>query len=175
MLKKYLNSWKSYFLVCQFIVFETKNKTFLRLLCDVSVSAGHVLLSCVYLTSYLTLSVLEKSKNSIFEIPVILQSLNINNQRTTCTKSISLDITGKLIEYSLKKFCKFDVYFVVFKILLFEGRSVLSPAQRGTGRKRVKIALLKPLFLIFFLIPLSPFSPFLYSVSSFSRDKSSYN
>ena len=46
--------------------------------------------------------VLEKLKNSLFEILIISQTLNINNYRTTSAKSINLDIIRKLIEYSLK-------------------------------------------------------------------------
>ena len=40
----------------------------------------------------LTLSVLEKLKNSIFEVPIIAQTLNINNFRTTSANSINLHI-----------------------------------------------------------------------------------
>ena len=50
----------------------------------------------------LTLSLPEKLKNSIFEMPLTPQTLNINNSRTTRAKSINLHIIGKLIEYSLK-------------------------------------------------------------------------
>ena len=49
----------------------------------------------------LTLSVPEKLKNSIFEMPIITQTLNINNLRTTSANSINLH-TVKLVEYSLK-------------------------------------------------------------------------
>ena len=48
----------------------------------------------------LTLSVPEKLKNSIFEIPIITQTLNISNLRTTSGKSINLDNIRKLVEYS---------------------------------------------------------------------------
>ena len=48
----------------------------------------------------LTLSVPEKLKNSIFEMPIITQTLNISNLRTTCGKSINLDNIRKLVEYS---------------------------------------------------------------------------
>ena len=51
-----------------------------------------------FLKFYLTLSVLEKLKNSIFEILIIPQTLNINNWRTTSAKSINLDSIRKLIE-----------------------------------------------------------------------------
>ena len=51
----------------------------------------------------LTLSVPEKLKNSIFEMPIITQTLNISNLRTTSGKSINLDNIRKLVEYSLKK------------------------------------------------------------------------
>ena len=49
-------------------------------------------------------AVLEKLKNSLFEIPIIPQTLNINNYRTTSAKSINLHIIRKFIEYSLKTF-----------------------------------------------------------------------
>lgn len=42
----------------------------------------------------------KKMKKSIFEIPKIPETLNINNQRTTKAKSIKLDIIIKLIEYT---------------------------------------------------------------------------
>ena len=71
---------------------------------------------------------LVKLKNSIFEIPIIPQTLNIN-----------LRIIRKLIKYSLKKVLKKTMFtLTVFEILLFEGRSVLEPAQRIPGNKRVK-------------------------------------
>ena len=50
----------------------------------------------------LTLSVTEKLKNSILEMPIITQTLNINNLRTTSATSINLHIIRKLVEYSLK-------------------------------------------------------------------------
>ena len=66
----------------------------------------------------LTLSVPEKLKNSIFEMPIIAQTLN-NNLRTASAKSINLHTIRKLTEYSLK------IVLTVFEILLSEGRSVL--------------------------------------------------
>ena len=64
--------------------------------------------------------------------PIIPQTLNINNLRTTIAKSVNL-------QYSLKDVRVKAVFTVtVFEILLFEGRSVLSPDQQGTGSKRVK-------------------------------------
>ena len=73
----------------------------------------------------LTFSAPEKLKNSIFEIPITPETLNISNQRTTSTKSINLDIIRKLIEYSLKNvFVKAMFTLTVFEIQLFEGRSV---------------------------------------------------
>ena len=50
----------------------------------------------------LTLSVPEKLKNSILGMPIITQTLNINNLRTTSATSINLHIIRKLVEYSLK-------------------------------------------------------------------------
>ena len=81
-----------------------------------------------------TLSVAEKLKNSIFEIPIILQNLNINNWRTTSAKSINLIIITKLIKYSFKNVrVKAMFTIILLEILLFESRSVLSTRQRGKG------------------------------------------
>ena len=88
---------------------------------------------------YLTLSVPEKLKNSIFEKPIIPQTLNINNLRITSAKAINLHIIRKIIEYSLKNCLLKEMFsLTVFEIVLFKGRSVLSPAQRVTGSERVK-------------------------------------
>ena len=57
---------------------------------------------CNFFWFCVTLSVPQKIKNSIFEMPIILQTLNINNLRTTSAKSINLHTIRKLIEYSLK-------------------------------------------------------------------------
>ena len=64
---------------------------------------GRLLLTFViYLHNQLTLSVPEKMKTSIFEMPIIPQTLNINNSRITRAKYIDLHTIRKLIEYSLK-------------------------------------------------------------------------
>ena len=82
----------------------------------------------------LTISVPEKVKNSIFEIPVIPQTL----KRTTSAESINLDIITKLIKYSFNKVLfKAMFTFTVFEILLFEGRPALAPARRGKKRDKV--------------------------------------
>ena len=71
--------------------------------------------------------------------PVIPQTLNINNLRTTSAKSIKLHTIRKFIKHSLKN-ARIKVFTVTaFEILLFEDRSVLSPTQQGTGSKRVKV------------------------------------
>ena len=88
----------------------------------------------------LTLSVPEKLKNSIFEMPIIPQTLNINNSTTTRTKSINPHTIRKLIEYSLKKVpIKAMFSPTIFEILMSEGRSVLSLAQQSTGSERAKM------------------------------------
>ena len=90
---------------------------------------------------FLTISVPEKLKKLVFEIPIIPQTLNINNQRTTSSKAINLDIVRNLIEYSFKKvLLKARYNCTVFEILLFEGRLVLSHIQRGIESARVKIS-----------------------------------
>ena len=59
-------------------------------------------------------------KNLIFEMPIITQTLNMNNLRTTSAKS------RKLVEYSFKKAVAKTMFtLTVFEILLSEGRSVL--------------------------------------------------
>ena len=64
----------------------------------------------------LTVSVPEKLKNSIFEIPIIRQTLNINSYRTKSAKSVNLDIDWKLIECSLKNlFREGNVYSYRFR------------------------------------------------------------
>ena len=60
-------------------------------------------------------------KNTIFEISMIPQTLNIKNYRTTSAKSINLHIIRKLIEYFLKNgLVKAMFITTVFEILLFE-------------------------------------------------------
>ena len=49
-----------------------------------------------------TLSVPEKSENFISEMPIITQTLNINNLRAKSAKSINLPTIRKLVEHSLK-------------------------------------------------------------------------
>ena len=64
----------------------------------------------------LTLSVPEKLKNSIFEMPIIPQILNTNNLRNTSAKSINLHTIRKLIECSLRNvFSKGNVYYYRFR------------------------------------------------------------
>ena len=94
-------------------------------------------------------------KNSIFQIPIIPQTLSINNQRITSAKSINLDTITKLIEHSFKnEGMKATFALIVFEMFLFEGRSVLLPAQRGTEkinfafRKKIK----KMIWLIMFRV-----------------------
>ena len=93
-----------------------------------------------YPINFLTLSVPEKLKYSIFEMPIIPQTLNINNLGTGSTKSINLHTIRKFNEYSLKNVLVQAMFTVtVFEMLLSRGRSVLSPAQRSTESERVKI------------------------------------
>ena len=81
-------------------------------------------------------------------MPVITQTLNINNLRATSAKSINLHTIRKLVKYSLKN-VPANVMFTLtaFEILLSEGRSVLPPVQRGTGSERVNV--MNNLFLYF--------------------------
>ena len=73
-----------------------------------------------------------KSKNSISEISIIPQTLNVNNKRTTSAKSINLDVVSKLNKNknSLKNVSvKAMVILAIFEILLFEGRLLFLPAN----------------------------------------------
>ena len=74
-----------------------------------------------------------KLKNSIFEIPVILQTLNIHYRvyQPECHK--------KAYRISFKNFfVKAMFTLTVFKILMFKGRLVLWPTQCVTRSERVK-------------------------------------
>ena len=93
----------------------------------------------------LTLSVSEKLKNSIFEMLIITQDLNINNLRTRSGKSINLHIIKKLVDYSLKDAAaKVMFIFTLLQILMSEDRSLLWPSQRGTVTERVKVLVKNP-------------------------------
>ena len=89
-----------------------------------------------------TIFLLLKLKDSIFEISIIAQILIINDQRTTSTKSINLDIIRKLIKYSIKKMLVKAMFTLVysyhFQDIAVRRQSVLSRAHRGTGSERVK-------------------------------------
>ena len=90
--------------------------------------------------NYLTFSIPEKLKNSIFEMPIIPQTLNINKLRTTNAKSINLQIIRKLIEYPSKNVPVRAMFTLsVFEILLFVRRTVLPPAQQVQGTKGLMI------------------------------------
>ena len=53
----------------------------------------------------------EKSKNSVSEMPIIPQTLNINNLKTTSANSINFYTIRKLVKYSLRNVsCKSHVY-----------------------------------------------------------------
>ena len=62
----------------------------------------------------LTLSLRENMKNSIFEMPTITQTLNINNLRTTSAKPINMHTIRKLVELSLKNIVEKTMFFVPF-------------------------------------------------------------
>ena len=63
-------------------------------------------------------------------MPIIPQTLNINNLKTTSARSINLHTIRKLIKYSLKNALVIAMFtLILFEILLFEGKLVLSAAQ----------------------------------------------
>ena len=93
---------------------------------------------------FLNLSVPKKLKNSIFEMPILTQTLNTNNVRTISAKSINLHTIGKLIEYSLKIFLAKAMFFLsVIARLLSKSRLVLWPTQRCKGWRSVKFLVKK--------------------------------
>ena len=81
---------------------------------------------------------MKKLKNSIFEMSVIRQNLNINNLRTTTAKVYQPAYHYKACLIFLRK-CSARVMFalLVFEMLLSQGRSILRPTQQGTWRERV--------------------------------------
>ena len=92
----------------------------------------------------LNLSVPEKLKNSILEMPIITQILNSNNLKNISATSITLHTIRKLVEYSLKKYSQKGMFILtVLVIFLSESRSILLPTQRWTPSKGVKIFLKK--------------------------------
>ena len=61
-----------------------------------------------------------------FEMPVIPQTLNINNMRTASAKSINLHNIRKLTEYSLKIICvKATLTLIVSEIFMYKVSWVL--------------------------------------------------
>ena len=89
---------------------------------------------------FLTLTAPEKLEHSIFEIPTITQTLNINNLRTTTAKSINLYTIRKLVEYILKNAGQTQCLLLLFSryCCLKVGR-YCEPAKRGTGSERVNL------------------------------------
>ena len=77
-------------------------------------------------------------------MPIIPQTLNMNNLRTASAKSINLHTIRKLIENSLKNVRVKTIFtFTACEIFLPKGRSVLSTAQRGTRNKSVNNQVIK--------------------------------
>ena len=81
---------------------------------------------------------MKKLKNSIFEMPIITQNLNINNLRTTTAKFCQPAYHWKACLIFFKKYSAIVMFALIdFEMLLSQGRSVLRPAQQGTWRERV--------------------------------------
>ena len=84
----------------------------------------------------LTLSLVEKLKNSKFELPKIPQTLNFNNNRKKCGNYISLSINRNFYEYSSKNGILRTIFtLTVYKVLFFESRLVLGAVQQIPGSK----------------------------------------
>ena len=92
----------------------------------------------------LTRLLLEKLKNSIFEIPIIPQALNINNYRIA-SESLSTWISLEILSNTLLKNLWSKTMFTItaFEKLLLEVRLLLSPDQWGTGSEKVKFSMKK--------------------------------
>ena len=76
-------------------------------------------------------------------MPIITQTLNNINLRTTCAKSINLHTIT--VEYSLKNVpAKAMFTLTVSEMLLSKVKSVWPPAQQGTGSERVNIYVFTP-------------------------------
>ena len=78
----------------------------------------------------------EKFKNSIFEMPIITQTLNLNDMRTKSANSINLHTIRKVVEYPLKNFVdKDNVYSSYFRDIAIrrQTRIVIRPAGTGIG------------------------------------------
>ena len=85
-----------------------------------------------------------KLKNAIFEVLTILQTLNINNQRTTSAKYINLQFITKLIKYYSNNVPVMTMFsLTVFKILLLEVGSLLGHAQWFPGSEKIKFSVKK--------------------------------
>ena len=100
------------------------------------------------ISQQLTLSVPEKLKNSVFEMPIIPQTLNINNLRTTSAKSINLQKIRKLIENYLKNVRVKTVFtLTLLEILLFGWRVGIITLPKGIDPK-VDYANFRPISLL---------------------------
>ena len=81
-------------------------------------------------------------------MPIITKTVNINNLKATSAKSISQHTIRNLVKYSLKNVAAKAMFtLTVSEILPSEGRSILSPVQRGIGSERVTV--MNNLFLYF--------------------------
>ena len=128
------------------VIFLVKNQKDVRLLLKVLEKRfsykprrfGMVFKLCWFCS---TVSVPQNWKYSIFEIPVIPQTLNINNKRTTSANFINLHIIRKAMEYSLKEVVFKTMFIVtVLEILLLQSRSVLRSTERVPGSQRIKFS-----------------------------------
>ena len=96
---------------------------------------------------FLTLSVPEILENSIFVRPVIPQTLNVNNLRTTSAKSINLHTIRKLTEYSLKQLQKGSVYCYGFRDITVRRQVGIIPCPAGYIERMVKLFNLLTIFV----------------------------
>lgn len=74
-------------------------------------------------------------------MPIILQTLKINNSRSTKGNSIYHRTITKLIQYNFKMCPKKALFtYAVFEVLMSDGRLLLSSGQRGTGKKMIQVS-----------------------------------
>ena len=102
--RKYIQKWRQ----------KTKNTIWKGIISRSNPYTMWLGINLLLLKLWLTLLVPGKLKNSIFEMPIITQTLNINNLRTTSAKSINLHTIRKLAEYSFKNIWQRRCLFLPF-------------------------------------------------------------
>ena len=96
----------------------------------------------IYLFFIFSPSVLANFKISIFEIPIVLQTLKTNHLKTRSAKPIHLNIIRRVTKYSSKICPKGNVYYYCFwDIAVCIQVGISTRVQRGALSKIVKFSL----------------------------------